>query len=193
MSHLTPDELVDAVDGSLSGASRRHVDVCPACRRDVEDAAGILGLARAVELPEPSPLFWQHLSTRVREALSVEPAPRRDWLGVFRPGSAMRWWALAPATALAGLVLALVWSMPQPTRGGHAGAGVTAAGETSVAADEAWALLASLVDSIDADAMREAGVTPTLGSAERLALSLTTSEQAELVRLLQEELGRSGG
>ena len=85
-------------DGRSVNASERRATRRPRRRR----ARGIVGaapgvvcglpaqLARAarddggvaeVEVPEPSPLFWDHLSARVRDAVAAEPA-RRWWSGV---------------------------------------------------------------------------------------------------------------
>src|SRR5689334_13377184 len=39
----------------------------------------IVGLLREVDVPEPSPLFWDHLSQRVRTAVASEPVPQPRW------------------------------------------------------------------------------------------------------------------
>ncbi len=40
----------------------------------------MMSVAAEVEVPEPSPLFWDHLSARVGEAVAAEQAPRRSWI-----------------------------------------------------------------------------------------------------------------
>ena len=58
--------------------------------------------------------------------------------------------------------------------------------------DEAWAVVRAAAEDLDADAAAAAGLAPPAGSAERLAAQLTAEEQAELIRLVETELKRSG-
>ncbi len=75
MSHLTPEEFVDAVDGTLGPLSDdrlRHLKGCVRCRDELASLGATLRDTRAADIPEPSPLFWDHLSRRVRERISKE-------------------------------------------------------------------------------------------------------------------------
>jgi hypothetical protein len=85
--HLTPEELVDSLDRAISPARQAHVDSCPACRAERVRLDAVVRNVAAVEVPEPSPLFWDHLSGRIREIVAREPLPetRTAWL---RP-----WWS----------------------------------------------------------------------------------------------------
>ena len=86
--HLSEQEIVDALDGVVSAPLRAHLDECAACRTQVDELGGIVKDAQMVSLPEPSPLFWDHFSARVRTAVEAErqrPAtafggwPFRSW------------------------------------------------------------------------------------------------------------------
>jgi hypothetical protein len=194
MTHLTPDEVVDAVERALNVERKAHVDDCPACARQVADLSRLVASARAIDVPEPSPLFWERFSDRVRVAIGSEaPMPRRQpWFA---------WPVLAPLSALALLVVALggvvsrdaaVRARPDVT------ADVSPDPEMEQTADGAaveavWALAADLVGSFDDIEAQASELNVSPGSAERAAGQLSSAEQAELVRLLQQELGRSGG
>jgi hypothetical protein len=51
------------------------VESCEHCRAERNALAGVMRDMLAVNVPEPSPLFWDRLSARVRESLEHEPAP----------------------------------------------------------------------------------------------------------------------
>ena len=77
MTHLTPDELIDAVEGTLGGRSagtpRRRATRAGASWPSL---SARLGDAKQASVPEPSPLFWQHFSERVRTAIDRGRARR---------------------------------------------------------------------------------------------------------------------
>ena len=72
--HLQPDELVDLAEGTQAEASRPHLAACEACRRRLADLKAMMSAAVDVGVPEPSPLFWDHFSNRVHDAVAAEPA-----------------------------------------------------------------------------------------------------------------------
>jgi anti-sigma-K factor RskA len=78
--HLKAGELVDLVEGTRPESSAPHLAACAACRQQLADARAMMALATDVAVPEPSPLFWDHLSDRVRQAVAAEPEPRRSWI-----------------------------------------------------------------------------------------------------------------
>jgi hypothetical protein len=190
MRHLTHAEMVDGLDGTLSADRTAHFTTCDTCRAQLAQLSDLLAETRQLDLPEPSPLFWERLSDRVRVAIHSEP------LAVRRP----RWFAwpvLAPLAGLAVLVVALGAALSRD----HA---LVSAPEASIATNDAgvdddaaleavWALAANLVVDVDAADAPETDLLIAPGSAERAAVELSSDEQAELVRLLQQELGRSGG
>lgn len=183
MNHLTSDELVDAVEGTLEAKRRQHLDACDACRRQVAGLARVLGETLAVEVPEPSPLFWAHLSQRVRTAIDAEPPAAGRWR------QWIRWPVLAPIAALALLVMALAVALPRQQAAPVAVAAVVEpAGSLP---DEGFAVVAELVGDMDWDTAMSAGLSVAPGAADRAMLELTTTEQQELTRLLKAELTRA--
>src|SRR5215475_3129471 len=98
MNHLTSDELIDAMEGMLEAERRAHLDACEECRRQFDDLAGVLNDAKQASVPEPSPLFWNHFSARVNEAIDRErDSAWPQWL---------RWQVLLPLGAVAMIILA---------------------------------------------------------------------------------------
>src|SRR5262245_19463877 len=78
MSHLTERELVDVIDGALPPERQAHADACATCRGEIASLRAMLDEALTADVPEPSPLFWEHFSARVREGVqqaTVERAP----------------------------------------------------------------------------------------------------------------------
>ena len=74
MTHLTPDELLDVIEQSpVADRYREHLDSCEQCRTEAAALSAVLGTTRRVDIPEPSPLFWDQFSRRVHEAIAVEP------------------------------------------------------------------------------------------------------------------------
>ena len=182
MTHLTPDELIDAVEGLLTPEQQAHLAECPDCRRQVEDLLAVLAEAKQTSVPEPSPLYWNQLSIRVRAAVAADAAASgwRSWL---------RWQVLLPLGGVAALIIALMTALPRPEA-------IIVAPDAPVAVEAAAAPEASgdalelLFGDFDLDAAAEAGVIAP-GVADRAVLDLTADEQAELSRLLQAELARS--
>ena len=182
MTHLTSDELIDAVEGTVDEARQPHLDTCDVCRQEVADLASVLGEALAVAVPDPSPLFWEHLSQRVRTAIHAEPPAAGEW------GSWLRWPVLAPIAALALIVLALAVSLPRQSDIAPA---VAINEPSEVTMDASFAVVADLVGDFDWDTAVSAGLTVAPGAADRVVLELTALEQQELTRLLQAELSRA--
>ena len=184
MTHLTPDEFVDSLDGVLPPARLAHLAACEACRRQAAEMRDVLGDAQATAVPEPSPLFWDHLSARVQAAIADDATTRRSrWFD---------WPVLAPVAGLVMLVLALVSSVqwqPRVEPGTRAAADTRDVSDAEfTVADSQWAVLAELVGELDVEAATEAGIATAPGSADGAVLHLSSSEQQELLRLLQEEL-----
>ena len=192
MNHLSPDELIDAVEDALEPERRAHLDTCEICRREVAGLALVLNEARAIEAPEPSPMFWGHFSTRVRTAIESEPPSGRGWW----PGLAGRrfgegWWlVLAPIGALALLVVALMPGLPRESAVAPPSVTVPSESRDLPVGDEGWKLVADLVGDMDWDTADAAGVSVRPGVAEQAALDLSAQEQQELRRLLKAELER---
>src|SRR3954470_20468248 len=106
MRHLSRDQILAAVEGR--GEQTAHLDNCRACRTHVEELRQVLALAASTaadDVPEPSPLFWNYLSERVRGAVAAEPAPQaaRPYFNIGRAASL--------AAALAIIVIGVVVTM----------------------------------------------------------------------------------
>ena len=171
-----------------------HLAACEPCRAQLRDLRAMLSAAQEVEVPEPSPLFWDHLSARVQDAVANDrPAPSRHVvLGA-------RWFQASVAVA-AGLLIAVALGtrasapapLPAPPSMSMSEASVPAELLSDVATDDAsLTLVASLTDQVDLETAREAGLAPR-GSADHAVAHLSDSELRELGRLLKEELARSG-
>src|SRR5258708_2032891 len=118
--HLEPAALVDIADGILSEAERGrvegHLASCAVCRQQLADLRATAASVAAVDVPEPSPLFWDHLSRRVRDAVSAEAAEARSggswWAGILSSRG------VVAAAVLAGLLaIVLVPGLLRSTRG----------------------------------------------------------------------------
>jgi hypothetical protein len=182
MTHLTSDELIDAMENMLAPGRQSHLATCEACRQQLAELSAVLSEARQASVPEPSPLFWPHFSERVRVAIDHESAPGGNW------PSWLRWQVLAPMGALALVVLALAISMVRTLD-----VPVYVAEDSSPdveLVEDGWSAVAELVGHIDVETASAAGVIGP-GVAERAVLELTAEEQQELTRLLKTELMRA--
>lgn len=73
MRHLTSEQLVDVAEGQVASPAEEHLRSCDACRVKVAELRAMRTMAlQADEVPEPSPLFWDHLSARVHDAVAAE-------------------------------------------------------------------------------------------------------------------------
>jgi hypothetical protein len=198
MSHLHPSEFVDLLDGTLPPDRAEHARACERCRTEAALLAESMEEARAASVPEPSPLFWEHFSARVRKAidsaaLSDQPAGVQSRVG----------WLTRPVVALAGAaaiaMAALSWyAVERP--GGSASIATksetTAPAEASTpggTVDEtAWNLVAEAAESL---AWEESTLPDALsvepGAAERAVADLSDQQREALAELLREEISRT--
>jgi hypothetical protein len=186
MTHLTADELIDALEDQLPPDRRSHLASCDACRRELAGLSAVLGDAKQIDVPEPSPLFWQHFSERVRTAVDSEGLPGTGLMPAW-----WRWQVLAPVGAFALLLLALMIAVPKPERSGPGMSQEAAAAVESPGADERWVMVENLVGEFDWETAREAGLTVKPGAADQAIAHLSAEEQQELTRLLKAELMRA--
>ncbi len=182
MTHLTSVELVDALDHALEPSRQIHLDACQRCQQQRSELDAVLKTARGVAVPEPSPLYWQHLSARITTAIDAEAVAVDGW----------RWWlrwpVLAPIGALALIVMALAVPLPRATTVDR---GIAVSEPLGGSLDDRFAIVADLVGDIDWDTAISAGLTVAPGAADLALLELTATEQQELTRLLQAELTRA--
>jgi hypothetical protein len=198
MRHFTEGELLDLAEGARPEPRAGHLASCEVCRRQVSDLRSAIAAAAVVEVPEPSPIFWEHLSVRVREAVDGEGRPSgAGWL--------LRWpvWrALVPIGAMVVLALTgtIMWrSADEPSTATNASAEFEMTGTATGARDlvdptddPSLTLLADLTSDLDWDAASEAGLALPTGAVDDVVTSLNGGERRELHRLLQEALRRPG-
>jgi hypothetical protein len=205
MTHLNDTEFIDYVDGTLPASRAVHLDACETCRRQAAGLSEILSETAAVDAPEPSPLFWDHFSARVREAVASEEAARQaSWFGrVSR--------LFTPAAVAAGLAVAVlfVFLLPRVARApeqqpavrlasSHAGADAASARETVTAEApidaqnaEVWDVLTAAASDMGIDEAHAAGLRAHPGAIDSAVQRLNQAELRELGRLLQNEMKRS--
>jgi hypothetical protein len=199
--HLSESELVDLAEGALDSRRATHVETCAACREQGEALSAMLRATASIEVPDPSPLFWEHFPARVRGAIAAEPAAGRPawaWLG-------MR--GLVPFAAAAAVVIA-VFSGVYLMRGARVGpmAPRTAAGSALVAGpasdgqidglpdpdnEEVWDVLTAAASTVELGDAHDVGMHVHPAAIEHAVQGLSAAERTELGRLLQSELKRS--
>lgn len=200
MRHLTSVELVDLVEGTRAQSSAPHLATCEACRRRLAELRAAMSAASEFDVPEPSPLFWDHFSARVCEAVAAEGAPPRR--------SSLRSWSWPRLTipltagAFAALVIAAMVTIrvgvPRSPVGAPASVSTRLQNEATVEApdvlpdDPSLALVAELAAEMDWDLASEAGLTNRVDGAERAVSQLNADERSELDRLLRQALAKPG-
>jgi hypothetical protein len=186
MKHLSPQQFIGIIDGTPGPASRAHLETCAECRLEVGDLQAITAaVVRSAAAPAPSPLFWDHLSTRVQRAVAVEALPGEAWWhAVWRP-------VLGVGMALACLALVVLVQVTgvRPEAPVATVANVNAAASPSPdQADQPWQFvlqIASSASPADLDRMS----APTADATAAMVESLTPSEREALVRLLKARMG----
>jgi hypothetical protein len=205
VAHLSPEELLDIAEGAL--APPAHVDSCDECRRQVDAARAMMASLADAGVPEPSPLFWHHLSARVSEAIADQPAPR--------PSPAWRYALSAAGLAAAAALVFLVWGTRPPssarapvssearvveqTSAQAAASNAQSAGATaqspmadaaagvSVAGDASLAFVVDLASDMNIDPSEAAGLAPG-AAADHAVAHMTESELRALADLLKDQM-----
>jgi hypothetical protein len=211
MRHLSPREFVDLVDGHRSEAASEHLDVCESCRRQLSDIEAAMAAAAQVEVPEPSPLFWERMSERVRAGVAAEesvaraPHPGwREWLCSRRLLSAAAVTVVIVGIVVSGRLIApeapttdpstvAQMGAPAPTAQPSASSSFAAAAgaEGESGTDVSFEFVTELAVSVDWSATAQDDAV-VVGSIENAASQLSDSERRELQQLLRSELTRSG-
>jgi len=189
MGHLSAEQLVDVADGTRSEASLPHLATCAACRGQLAELRATIAAAADVEVPDPSPLFWDHLSARVRDAVDADRANARGrFAWVFqRPA-----WSVLIYSGVAALILAAGFLAGDRSRARVEAPTLVTPPQALVGAsdvdDSSLSLVADLAADLDWDAAREAGFTTHVGADEDAISLLTDAERRELRQLLQGEM-----
>ena len=194
-AHLDETLLLAALDGQIDAAAATHLADCRTCADRIRELRSMIESVASLEVPEPSPLFWEHFPARVSRAIDAAP-PRSGWL------SASRWlWGSAATAAVVMLLMLLPLrrnaAAPAPTGNADTPA-VVALSDMDVDSvenldvDEAWDMVRAVAEATDYDEVQESGLAPRAGSVERAAMELTSDERTELARLIAQEIKRSG-
>jgi hypothetical protein len=162
----------------------------------------MLAAAADVPVPEPSPLFWDHFSQRVHDAVAADAAPRRGWQAALRRFA----WERASFEPVAAIALVLIagfvvgrafWPLARhadspmaiapPASGAHA----DLFSDSPVENDPPLALVATLAANLDAETpdtiVNDTGLA-RIGSADHAVAHMNDGELRELRRILQEEM-----
>jgi hypothetical protein len=202
-AHLSDSEFADLSGDTLDPDRAAHVASCATCRAQAAVLHAALHDLAAVDMPEPSPLFWTHFSRRVHDAIATEPAPRRSgWLS-------NAWDSLGPIGVAAPLVLAVfsgvlvtravrLADVDPPRMAGRSGLspvpGAADRGSetmTDPANAEVWAVLTAAASTLEFQEAHDAGMHVRPAALDAAVGDLSADERAELARLLQSELKRS--
>ena len=191
MGHLSPGAFVDLLDGTVADTAVSHLASCTSCRHQLAQLRSTRQAASEAGVPEPSPLFWTHLSARVRAAVAEEPARPALW---WRREWSWRIAGLASVAAAAVALAAVLLQAPDITPAQESPAAQSAllptAGvlrQTPPADDESFGFVADLMGDLDWDAVSELGLTGR-GGADRVVAEMDNGERVELQRLLSEAL-----
>jgi hypothetical protein len=196
MRHLQSDELIDLAEGTRPDASAPHLQACEACRTQLADLRTMMSRASQADVPEPSPLFWDHLSARVRDAVAAEGVPRATWLGWLQSG------VLTPLSigGLAVVALAVALSVGVRYVPGRTAVPASSGAIADVVPmsepgdDPSLDLVADLAAQVEWDAAEEtgSGLRAHEDAADKAATQLSDGDRQELGRLLQQELAHTG-
>jgi len=193
VKHLDDEQLIAVLEGTADERAASHLRSCAACTAQMADLRATLDAVQRLEVPEPSPLFWDQLSDRVHEAVAAEE--RR------RPGSGLwTWWTLAPFAAAAAAVIVAALHVGAPKAGPSpvpAAAVATAAADVAPLPplgdqdDPSLALVASMASQVDEAAAIDSGLVTHADGLDDAVNTLTDAERAELGRILKDEIAKS--
>ena len=192
MRHLNEDELIDVAEGIRAESSVAHLASCEQCRQQAADLRAVMSTVADVEVPEPSPLFWDHFSSRVSEGVADVTGRRTSRAPAWRT-----WRLVLPAFALAAVIVAAIVTLggpvapPSPVQqtAVEAGAVETVA---PLGEDASLSLIADLAGDLDWDAAVDAGLTTRDDAVEWVLLEMNADERLELQRILKQALAKPG-
>lgn len=154
---------------------------------DHEHDALIERVSKALEVPDPSPLFWKHFPDRVRAA--VHEAPAASPFGWWRRRAGMLTISMAAAA-----VLATATFFRNDSGGFQTPASIAVEatapldGIDDMEADPDWAAVSAIAASAGPEMLREAGFHAAPGSAEAAIADLDDDQRADLVAMIRAEM-----
>jgi hypothetical protein len=184
-THLSPQESVNALDGVLPQNRQSHLDSCRSCRSDVDELRAMMTTVGDVEdVPEPSPLFWDHFQARVQTAVQAEmvhPAPAPWWAMVVSVRGAM---AAVATVVVAAVAMALY---PGDRVAQVEDAPVAVADDAMPLETAEWAFVSGMMDTFEQDDVREV-LAPSPLAVDAAFEVLTSDERAAFAKLLAAEM-----
>ena len=187
--HLTPEELVDLIEGRLEPTRAAHADTCDGCRLEAAELREAVAESQGLDVPEPSPLFWEHQSQRITAALAAERAAQLPW---WRGASLRRLSAAAASVLMVAVGIGVYIgggpgdpseSVPRLTD-----ESVLGAGDAGLENEAAWRLLLAVADGVSWDGQDDQPWVVQAGTIEGAVSELSAVELRDLARLLEAEL-----
>jgi hypothetical protein len=186
-THLRSQEFVDALDGVLAVDRLEHLDGCDACRAELAALQSVVTDVRpAGGVPDPSPLFWDHFSERVRQATAADPLPDPApwWQSLWRPAAAL--------ATVAAVVAALVFTRTRPVENvlpvDQVAVDSTAADQLLEESEASLAFLSAAASDLSWEEARAVDLAPRAQVVDSAIARLTAAQRAELVKLIREDL-----
>jgi hypothetical protein len=180
-NHLSPTERVDALDGILEPRRQAHVESCLGCQQELSELRDIreaLMVTVDDDVPEPSPLFWDHFEARVSAAVDDASAATVPW---WR-GSTRAWLTLATAAA----VVLAVWISPLRTP--VPDSSIVVETEVATIGDSVqWQFVSSVLGSLEQDDVRVV-LEPSRVAIDSAFESLSADERDAFAQLLRAEI-----
>lgn len=184
--HLSPKEFVESLDGTLADVRLAHLAQCDHCRREGESLRSLMSDVEAsAAMPQPSPLFWDHFSERVRQATMASAAPTRPswWSEAWRPLA-----AFGGGLAAVALVV-VIWPGPSAPVPDQTLSSVSVTPADATAPDDApWDLFLSIASTLPWEDVQRVAM-PRAGTADSLIELLTPAQREELARMLRADIG----
>lgn len=178
-SHLSPHERVDALDGVLAASRHAHLQGCVSCQQElsaVREVHEAVMVSAEGDVPEPSPLFWDHFEARVGAAINDAAVPW--WRG------SMRAWVTLAAAAV---ILFAVWLSPLRTPPAEDVVVDAQLEMGTIGESVQWQFMSGVLESLEQNDARVV-LAPTAGAVETAFESLSAAERETFARLLQAEL-----
>jgi hypothetical protein len=201
MRHLSEEELIDVAEGTRPESAWPHLSSCDSCRAQIADLRAMMSAAGDVTVPEPSPLFWDRFSARVRDQVaaigdeSAPPALLPAWTSGW-----LSWRFGAAAAALAAIVVAAAGTLQGPASTSRSDADAPAIVETAqtddlapLGEDPSLSFIADLAADLDWDAAVEAGLAGAAGTVDHALFTMSPDERLELQRILEQEMSGLSG
>jgi hypothetical protein len=196
MSHLSRTDFLELLEEPTAATSHhRHLESCEACRTTAAALRATLAEVQSDNEIEPSPLFWDHFTARVSAAIRDESpaAPEHSRLSWLR-GHTGAWVAVALVVLLG--TTTLVWRVtlhaPTPVVDKAGTADVHPPAFEPPELDQTWIDVREAARVLPWDATQADAISAGPGTAERFVMELTADERAELARLIDREMKRSG-